>query len=346
MLRMKYSIFMASLTLFCALAAVVCEVENDGLCDRKKVRTVAEAECRKYDPQKKNITGLNTPEACRMFLQSMQCWREVDAMMCGAEHATKEMINLGKRFALEKVAESIEECRLILDFFRVGGAVEKITPFSILTKNLTEDKWLRILKVYALSALEQKMTKGENRAMVLQLFEHVKEYENDIKHGRLEYRELPLMPAFEAKENEQVVLADNPFYSQNCTLSDILYMPVVRVPPISLPRIKQFSEVNMTSSGRQKLIKLLRALAFEYGGGLGQRVQLVPLVLSGRLTNGTVTPRDSHIPQPKMEFDLNVGVGVVLPEEGGYRALGTVILHLKSKGLVPGMTHSDYFNDF
>ncbi|KAI1714095.1 hypothetical protein Ddc_11537 [Ditylenchus destructor] len=212
--------------------------------------------------------------------------------------------------------------------------IVEVTELSILNNKLIKDKSLSIVSFSTLSTPEQNKIKGDNDRIVFDLLNRIREYEDSIgKPRERELRELPLLPAVEASQGGPVFVVNNPFFTRNRTLNDIR----LKLWPYRMffHRLKQH---NLTTNGLRKISELVSTLAKRYGEGLNQKVQLVALVLSRR-----VTPVGFSMLN---KYQLNVGVAVVAPEEDGYRPLSAVVLGLKTKTLVPPGPGEDYPADY
>ncbi|KAI1699131.1 hypothetical protein DdX_17508 [Ditylenchus destructor] len=214
--------------------------------------------------------------------------------------------------------------------------IAEVTKLSILNNKLIKDESLSILNISTLSTQEQLKLKGDNNRIVNAIFKRIRQYESSNHLGRLELKELPLLPAIEASEKGPVFVMNNPFFTRNRTLNDIRrkcwtrHCPNIYVVPLI--------QHNLTTNGLRKLTELLSNLAKRYGEGLNQKVQLVALVLSRR-----TTPVGFSLLK---KYQLNVGVAVVAPEEDGYRPLSAVVLGLKTKILKPRGPGEDYPADY
>ncbi|KAI1706502.1 hypothetical protein DdX_12962 [Ditylenchus destructor] len=226
-----------------------------------------------------------------------------------------------KRFARDDGASDVLNASL------ADNRSREITELSILNNHLAEDKSLSILSVTTLSTLEQKETKGQNDAIVRQLFARISQFErSDGQIGcfltEQKFRELPLVPAVEASEKGPVFVVNHPFYDRNRTLSSI---NAPKCLPTCESEYEPMQQHNLTANGLKKLTEILSTLAKRYGEGLKQKLQLVPLVLSRRIVS---TPTEVNV------YKLNIGVALVAPENDGYRALTALVLKWKSESVL------------
>ncbi|KAI1708652.1 hypothetical protein DdX_11728 [Ditylenchus destructor] len=219
--------------------------------------------------------------------------------------------------------------------------IAEVTKLSILNNKLIKDESLSIAHITTLSTQEQHKAKGNKDRMVFDLLNNIRQYENSIGANGLELRELPLLPAIEASEKGPVFVVNNPFFTRNHTLNDIRrkFWP-------SRLFFERLDQHNLTTNGLRKISELLSTLAKRYGEGLQEKVQLVALVLSRRISDRLKNIPAGPSKQVKKKYQLNVGVAVVAPEEDGYRPLSAVVLGLKTKILKPRGPGEDYPADY